>query len=1437
MTPEQWQKIEEIFQAAVDLKPSERAGFIVENSLDDVELRREVEKLLADYESAESFIESPVWTDSKFLDSGVKRQIASSLEENSASEDDKMIGRRIGVFELKKEIGRGGMGAVYLAERADGEFVQKAAVKLIKRGMDSDFIVRRFRHERQILASLDHPNIARLLDGGTTEDGLPYFVMEFIEGLPVHQFCDEMKLNIRERLKIFGKVCEAIQSAHERQIIHRDIKPGNILITSQGIPKLLDFGIAKILDPDLIHESLNPTSTLMRLMTLEYASPEQIRGGEITPASDIYALGVLLYELLSGHRPYNFKGRAPHEISRVVCEVKPVLPSQAVAGTDNLLPVYVLKNISPEKAAALRRSSVENLRLELTDHLDNIILKSLSKKPSDRYKSAKEFFADITRYLDGKQILAEPSVSTGAYFEETIIDHSSGGFKSIAVLPLKLLNVSAEESTGDNFLGIGLADALITRLSNIERFVVRPTSSVLRFGERRFDPFVAGRQLGVEYIVDGHIQKAGKRIRISVQLLNVAEQSTIWAERFDENFTDVLSLEDVLSTKVAEALVPYLTIAERENLAKRGTENPQAFEAYLRGRYHWNTFTEDGFAKAIVAYTEAVAHDENYALAYAGIADYYNWLGVFGVLPAQECFQAALASAEKAIEIDDELSEAHAALGFAAVAGNLDWARGERACRRALELNPKNSTAQVWYSIQLFMEGRFDEGLRHARRGIKFDPLSSFNQHNLGWGLYFARRFDESIRQYQKVVAENPNYPLGFYGLSWSLRYQKRFPEAIEAAKRAVELSDNSPFMLISYSQTLAAAGNRNEAEKILSELEKLSESRFISPYHLAIIYSFLGDKDKALENLEKSLAERESWAAWMGVEPAFDFLQSDPRFRNLLEQTKNPLFYQAETIIASNLTDAPTLKNLLITNPDSKAEKLPHSAKTSIKKSRFFYTAIIGAVVLVAALIGFTVLKFKNSEQNYGTNDKSVILPESPKSKAVAVAILPFATTGAKNDNDQFLGVGTADLVTSKLSQINALNVRSASSVRRYLKSDKPAVVIGREIAVDFIVSGDIERKNGRVEAKLEMTETSSGRSVWTEIFDEPENNLFALQDSISERIAQSLSLKLTSVEKQNLTKHFTESSQAQQIYLAGRFHFGKRTVEGLQTAISLFEQAVSIDPGFALSYTGLADCYSLLNWYQEPPPPDAWERAKQAAEKAVSLDSTLAEAHASLAFTKFHFERDFKGAEDEFRRAINLKPNYATAYQWYAFFLSAQARHDEAVSVMRRAEELEPRSAVIANAVANVLLLARRYDESIAQAEHSLDLDPSSVGAHVILRWNYEMKKMPEEALRVFENEIAFAGDTPTSRAKRAHVFAAVGKSAEARKILDQLIQTNQTQHITPYEIAVIYSLLGDASESLTWLTKARNEHAVGFSFVKVDPLLDNVRADKRFESLLPF
>jgi tetratricopeptide (TPR) repeat protein len=311
--------------------------------------------------------------------------------------------------------------------------------------------------------------------------------------------------------------------------------------------------------------------------------------------------------------------------------------------------------------------------------------------------------------------------------------------------------------------------------------------------------------------------------------------------------------------------------------------------------------------------------------------------------------------------------------------------------------------------------------------------------------------------------------------------------------------------------------------------------------------------------------------------------------------------------------------------------------------------------------------------------------------------------------------------------------------------------------------------------------------------------------------------------------------NEEARRLYTAGRYYSTRRSADGLKQAIERLERAVDLDPDFALAHSELADCFALLNWFVEPPPPEAWQRAKESATRAVQADPDLAEAHASLGFIRLHYDRDWADAERELRKAILLRPTNQVAHRWYAYSLSAMGRHDEAVVEIERARDISPQSAVIATAVANVLFLAGRYDDAIAQCLKSLDLDPGAVAAHTILRWAYEKKGMHDEALATFEQERSFAGDTPTTRAKLAHVLAAVGRHDEARAMLEEILSRRQDEWVTAYEIAIIYAWLGDNINALRWLSQAEREHAVGFTFVRVDPHLESLRSDPHFRDLL--
>jgi TolB-like protein/Tfp pilus assembly protein PilF len=880
---------------------------------------------------------------------------------------------------------------------------------------------------------------------------------------------------------------------------------------------------------------------------------------------------------------------------------------------------------------------------------------------------------------------------------------------------------------------MGLADALITRLSKVKRFVVRPTSSITSFGDGPIDPVVAGRELNVDFILNGSIKKANDRLRVTVQLLYVAENAAIWATSIDEELADVFSLEDKLASKVVDGLLPQLTADERDEFVKRGTEDPEAFEHYLRGRYYFNTFTEESFAKAFVSFHSAISADPDYAHAYAGLADYYNWLGIMGVLSPQECFRPAIEAAKRAVELDENLSEAHASFGFSLHAGNYEWSRAEHHLKRAIELNPNNSNAYVWYSIVMFTEGRFSEGLKYAERGVEIDPLAPFNHHNIAWGLYYARRYDDAAGAYRKVIADFPEYSFGYYGLSKVLRMKGDTQGAIHENARAMELLGNSIFSLLSEAECYAADGQRGVALQKLAELRKQAEERYVSPYQLALSYCFLGDTDTAIAKLKEALELKEGWLNWAGVEPVFDSLRGDPRFKKLVEDTGyRPFFSSFSSLNATALADKPqpdlhSLTTLVIDEGD-----ITNDGTLSLKAPRSYlkYAAAALLAILVIGAVAIAISYYQRSRP---------AAPTAARISASSIVVLPFSGTDQSSTE---IGNGLADALTNKLGNIKSLQVISANTGRSLASAD-PAK-LDSELGIAYVLRGSIGRNGSSFTTKAELWDTRGGNVVFNEEMAAPDGNLFELQTRLAEKVWKALGVDPLPIERRQVERSYTESISAYQLYLRGRSEMTNRSVEALTAAAATFSSSIREDPNFALAYVGLADALALLNLYSVSPPANSYDEAKRNLTRALELDANLAEAHATLGYIRFFHDRDRTGSELEFRRAIQVNPSYAPAHHWFALTLAAKGEKTDAETEIAIAKRLDPRSAAIRSAAGVVHFQLGDFARAISESDAAIALEVRSIPAYKVKRWAYTAMGDRGLASAALAKEMEYSGDS---------------------------------------------------------------------------------------------
>lgn len=873
--PQRANLVEQLFHEALDIDPAHRAEFLTKACEGDMVLLAEVTSLLASYERGGDFLQRPAF-----------KLSASDVAGEVLGEDDGplLAAPRIKGYRLLREVGRGGMGAVYLAVRADDNSQKRVAIKVVKRGMDTDFILRRFEREQRILAALNHPYIARLLDGGATDEGQPFFVMEYVEGRALDRYVKEEALNTPERLRLFLKICEAVSYAHGHRVIHRDLKPSNILVTPGGIPKLLDFGVAKLLDIDSRGRSVDVTATAYRVMTPEYASPEQLRGLPPAEASDVYSLGVLLYILLTGTHPYRFRSRAPDEILRSIVEGRVRRPSQVSKDSSS----------AAGATADTPHGGLGGVRRELRGNLDKVVMKALRREPGRRYASAEQLSDDIRRYLDGLPVKARGDslayraahiagrrpasslltalvailcLAVGFYLG--LFGARAKSRTTIAVMPFA---VSGDDAYSEQ-LAEGITDGLAGHLSRLPQVFVPSHNSVYIYKGRQLDPQKAGRELGVEALLVGSLAVEDQNLHVSVELVDAITGKTIWQRTYTARSFEVMALQRQITADLIQELGVTPSAEELRHSAHEYTQDEEAYRLYVMGRYFFNKRKKMDFYRAIEYFRRATEKDPSYALAYAGLADCYGLLGAYLVMDAHEAFSSARAAANKALELDEGLAEARATLALVHWLYDWDWAAADREFRRAIELKPRYVIAHHWRGLFLGEMGRFDEAFAEMQRALELDPVSAPVYADYGRVLYWARRYDEAQEKYEKV--EEMGGDFGALSVESEQLYEKmgRADKWVASVKR--------------YEEFDAELQNAYRAHGIPGywRVRYRRESGKSGGALSAELCARVGDKEGAFASLELAIKARDHRVTQIKVNPLLDPLRSDPRFKELLRR------------------------------------------------------------------------------------------------------------------------------------------------------------------------------------------------------------------------------------------------------------------------------------------------------------------------------------------------------------------------------------------------------------------------------------------------------------------------------------------------------------------------------------------------------------------------
>jgi eukaryotic-like serine/threonine-protein kinase len=753
-----------------------------------------------------------------------------------------MIGRVISRYKIIEQLGHGGMGVVYKAR--DMRLERLVALKFLGTGAAENELARtRFMQEARAASALDHPNICTIYGIEDTDDGHMFIAMSCYEGENLRRRLERGSMSVKEAASVAIQVAQGLGKAHDHGIVHRDVKPGNVMLTSDGGVKLLDFGLA------LLGESLRSTQPGTSVGTPAYMSPEQIRGELCDARTDVWSLGVMLYEMLTGQLPFS-------------------------SGPVHAMMHSIMQNeIRPPG----------ELRQGIPPAFDTIVARALEKDRDRRYQTTRYLAADLRAEIQSDGSTQDVSITQTNYSIPTG-GLSRGSSPSVARVGLSLLVLPFTNLSSDpenEYFADGLTEELITDLGQIPGLLVVSRNSAFQFKGKPTDVRRTGQELRVTSVLEGSVRKAGDRLRITAQLVNVADGYQVWSQRFDRRLEDVFAIQDEIVASIVSALRAKLTVGavELAPAPRRRPENLEAWNFYLKGRYYVNRQTPDGLQKAKELFERAIAEDPAYAPAWAGLADYYIAVGFWSVMPAGEIWPKARRNALRAVELDPDLAHAQTALGYVRIFCDWDWREAGHNFRRAVELDPADSNAAYANGLYLTQMSRTDEALAEFRRAMKLDPLAMNVNTGLALIYYYRREFDKAIAQGIRTLELDAAYFEMRTALGLIYLQTARFDEGLKYLEGVREESGDNPLILGMLGYGYGVAANDESARGILGRLTELAAAQYVAPISYALIFIGLGDHDAAFEWLNKAATAHDSLVCYLDVMPCYDPLRHDARF------------------------------------------------------------------------------------------------------------------------------------------------------------------------------------------------------------------------------------------------------------------------------------------------------------------------------------------------------------------------------------------------------------------------------------------------------------------------------------------------------------------------------------------------------------------------------